>query len=131
MEINVAYKITQPTSQPDTTPIGRHGAVIPGTKDYTIEFPETTSGTVSLGQTMITSGIITMSALTAGAGSGSVSVTGLTPTDVVLTSISTDASGSSKFFVNVNATADTISFRGLELTGSSFGHCHYVVYRTV
>lgn len=126
----MAYKITQPTSNPDTTPIGSYGAVIPGTKDYTIEFPETTTGTVSLGQSMITSGIITMSPVT-GDGSGSVSVTGLTPTDVVLTSISTDASGSSKFFVNVNATADTISFKGLELTGSSFGHCHYVVYRTV
>ena len=126
----MAYKITQPTTQPDTTPIGSYGAVIPGTKDYTIQFPETTSGTVSLGQTMVTSGIITMSPVT-GNGSGSVSVSGLTPTDVVLTSISTDASGSSKFFVNVNAAADTISFRGLELSGSSFGHCHYVVYRTV
>ena len=130
METSVAYKIIQPTTQSDTTPIGRHGAVIPGVPNSVIQFPETTNGTVSLGQSMFASGIITMSPVT-GNGSGSVSVSGLSGTDVVLTSISTDASGSSKFFVNVNATADTISFKGLELSGSSFGHCHYVVYRTV
>lgn len=126
----MAYKITQPTTQSDTTPVGSYGAVIPGTRDYTIEFPATTSGTISLGPSMIASGIITMSPVT-GNGSGSVSVSGLAATDVVLTTISTDASGSSKFFVNVNAPADTISFKGLELTGSSFGHCHYAVYRSV
>lgn len=130
LETPVAYKIIQATTQSDTTPVGRHGAVIPGTPDSVIEFPST-SGTVSLGQSMIASGIITMSALTAGSGSGSVSVPGLTATDVVMTSIDTDASGSTFFYTKVDATTDTISFKGLTVSGSTYAKCHYAVYRTV
>lgn len=130
-EILVGYKFTQPTTQSDTTPVGTYGAVIPGTRDYTIEFPDATSGKVSIGPTIVASGIITMSALTAGSGSGSVSVEGLTNTDVVLSSIDTDASGSSLFYVKADPTSDTISFRGLAISGSTYAKCHYVVYRQI
>jgi hypothetical protein len=72
-----------------------------------------------------------MSALTAGSGSGSVSVSGLTATDVVVTSIDTDASGSSFFYTKVDTSADTISFKGLTVSGSTYAKCHYVVYRSI
>jgi hypothetical protein len=126
----MAYSIIQPTTTSDTIRVGGHGAVTPGTPDNVITFPNAT-GTISLGPTVVASGIITMSALTAGAGSGSVSVSGLTSTDVVMTSIDTDASGSSFFFSKVDSTADVISFRGLTLSGSTYAKCHYIVYRTV
>jgi hypothetical protein len=55
----------------------------------------------------------------------------LTSSDVVMASIDTDASGSSTFFVRVNASTDTISFRGLAVSGSTYAKCHYVVYRSL
>ena len=126
----MSYSITQGSNQSDVTRIGSHGAVTPGTPDTVITFPEVT-GVASLGQTMVASGIITMSP-TPGDASGSATVEGLTSTDVVLTSISTNASGStSRFFVNVNASSDTIHVTGSALSGSTFATCHYVVYRTV
>ena len=51
--------------------------------------------------------------------------------DVVMTSIDTDASGSSYFYVKVDASADTISFKGLTVSGSTYAKCHYVVYRSI
>lgn len=125
----MAYSIRQDSVSSDTTLIGSRGAVSPGTPDSVITFPQAT-GTTSLGQSMVASGIITMSPVTSTA-SGSATVNGLTPTDVVITSISTDASGSSRFFVKVDASTDTISSVGYTLSGSSFAHCHYVVYRTI
>ena len=123
----MSYSITQGSNQSDAS--GRF-AVTPGTPDTVITFPQVT-GVASLGQTMVASGIITMSPAP-GDASGSATVSGLTATDVVLTSISTDASGStSRFFVNVNASSDTISAIGYALSGSTFATCHYVVYRTV
>lgn len=126
----MAYSIIQGSTSSDTTLIGSHGAVTPGTPDTVATFP-TATGTISLGSTMFASGIITMSP-TPGDASGSATVAGLLPTDVVLTSISTNASGStSRFFVNVNATSDTISAIGYALSGSTFATCHYVVYRAI
>ena len=124
------YSITQGSTSSDTIRVGSHGAVSPGIPDSVITFPNAT-GVTSLGPTMIGSGIITMSALSNGYGSGSVSVPGLTSTDVVMTSIDTDASGSTFFYVKVDPTADTISFKGLTVSGSTYAKCHYVVYRTI
>ena len=126
----MAYTITQGSISPDTTRGGSHGAVSPGLPDTVISFPQTT-GTASLGPSIVGSGIITMSALTAGSGSGSVSVSGLTATDVVMTAIDTDASGSSFFYTKVDTTADTISFRGIAVSGSTYAKCHYIVYRSI
>ena len=126
----MSYSFTQGSTSSDATRVGSRGAVTPGTPDSVITFPEAT-GTMSLGPSIIASGIITMSALTAGSGSGSVSVSGLTATDIVMTAIDTDASGSSDFFVKVDTTADTISFRGLAVSGSTYAKCHYVVYRSI
>ena len=126
----MSYSITQGSTASDTTRIGSHGAITPGTPDAVITFPQAT-GTTSLGQSMVASGIITMSP-TPGDASGSATVEGLTSTDVVLTSISTNASGStSRFFVNVNASSDRIHVTGSALSGSTFATCHYVVYRTI
>ena len=124
----MSYSITQGSTASDTLP--NRYAVSPGTPDSVISFPNVT-GVASLGPTIIGSGIITMSALTNGSGSGSVTIGGLTSTDVVLTSIDTDASGSTFFYVKVDPTADTISFKGLTVSGSTYAKCHYVVYRTV
>lgn len=126
----MSYSFTQGSNSADVTKVGSYGAVTPGTPDSVITFPEAT-GTMSLGPSIVASGIITMSALTAGSGSGSVTVTGLETTDVVLTSIDTDASGSSFFYTRVNAAADTISFKGLTVSGSTYAKCHYVVYRSI
>jgi hypothetical protein len=130
MEKKMSYSFTQGSTSSDATRVGSHGAVTPGTPDSIITFPEAT-GIMSLGPSIIASGIITMSALTAGSGSGSVSVSGLTATDVVVTSIDTDASGSSFFYTKVDTSADTISFRGLTVSGSTYAKCHYVVYRSI
>ena len=124
----MSYSITQGSTASDTLP--NRYAVSPGTPDSVISFPNAT-GVASLGPTIIGSGIITMSALTNGSGSGSVTINGLTSTDVVLTSIDTDASGSTFFYVNVDPSADTISFKGLTVSGSTYAKCHYVVYRTI
>lgn len=126
----MSYSITQGSTSSDITRVGSYGAVTPGTPDSVITFPQAT-GTVTLGPTIVASGIITMSALTAGAGSGSTTVTGLTATDIVVTSIDTDASGSTFFYTKVDAAADTISFRGLTVSGSTYAKCHYVVLRTI
>lgn len=125
----MAYSIIQATPQSDTTRIGSHGAVSPGSPDPVSTFP-TATGTISLGSSMVVSGIITMSGGNT-ASSGSATVAGLTSSDVVITSISTDASGSSRFFVKVDAATDTISSVGYTLSGSSFAHCHYVVFRSI
>lgn len=124
------YSITQGSTSSDATRIGGHGAVTPGNPDSVATFPNAT-GVVTLGPTIIASGIITMSALTAGSGSGSVSVPGLTTTDIVMTSIDTDASGSTFFYTKVDASADTISFKGLTVSGSTYAKCHYTVFRTI
>ena len=126
----MSYSFIQGSTNPDLTPVGSYGAVQVGSPDSVITLPSTT-GIVSLGPSIVASGIITMSALTAGSGSGSVSVSGLTSSDVVMASIDTDASGSSTFFVRVNASTDTISFRGLAVSGSTYAKCHYVVYRSL
>ena len=126
----MSYSFIQGSTNPDLTPVGSSGAVQVGSPDSVITLPSTT-GIVSLGPSIVASGIITMSALTAGSGSGSVSVSGLTSSDVVMASIDTDASGSSTFFVRVNASTDTISFRGLAVSGSTYAKCHYVVYRSL
>lgn len=126
----MSYTFTQGSTSSDATRVGSHGAVTPGTPDSVITFPDAT-GIMSLGPSIIASGIITMSALTAGSGSGSVTVAGLVDTDVVITSIDTDASGSSFFYTKVAASADTISFKGLTVSGSTYAKCHYIVYRNI
>ena len=130
MEKDVSYTFTQGSTSSDATRVGSYGAVTPGTSDSVITFPDA-SGTMSLGPTIVASGIITMSALSQGSGSGSVTVTGLTATDVVMTTIDTDASGSTFFYTKVDAAADTISFKGLTVSGSTYAKCHYVVYRSI
>ncbi len=125
----MAYSIVQASPQSDTTRVGSHGAVSPGSPDPVATLPVAT-GTLSLGSSMVASGIITMSGGNT-ASSGSATVAGLTTTDVVITSISTDASGSSRFFVKVDSSADTISSVGYTLSGSSFAHCHYAVFRSI
>ena len=124
----MSYSQTQGSTNSDSTRIGSYGAVTPGSPDSVITFPQAT-GTMSLGPSIVTSGIITMSALTAGSGSGSVTVPSLTGTDVVITSIDTDASGSSFFYTKVSGT--TISFKGLTVSGSTYAKCHYIVYRSI
>ena len=126
----MSYSFTQGSTNSDQTPVGRRGVVEVGSADSVITFPNAT-GTMSLGPTIVASGIITMSALSQGYGSGSVTVTGLETTDVVMTTIDTDASASSFFYTRVNAAADTISFRGLTVSGSTYAKCHYVVYRSI
>lgn len=122
----MSYKIVQGSTLSDT--INDRYSVSAGSPDTVVTFLDAT-GVASLGSTMIASGIITMSP-TPGNASGSATVNGLQATDVVLTSISTDASGStSRFFVNVDSSADTISSIGYALSGSTFATCHYVVYR--
>jgi hypothetical protein len=48
-----------------------------------------------------------------------------------MTAIDTDASGSSFFYTKVDTSADTISFRGLTVSGSTYAKCHYIVYRSI
>jgi len=126
----MSYSIVQGSTNSDLTPVGSYGAVQVGSPDSVITFPNAT-GTTSLGPSIVASGIITMSALSAGSGSGSVSVSGLTTSDVVMTSIDTDASGSSFFYTTVDPSTDTISFKGLTVSGSTYAKCHYVVYRSI
>lgn len=113
--------------------LGAGGAILPGTtNENRIEFPKET-GTVSLGKSQIASGIITMSlsALT-----GSATVTGLTSSDVVLTSVDTDmytfTDGTGSFGFNVNTTTGVIKMSAVnsQFTGS-YAHGHYVVLRTL
>lgn len=124
----MATTVIIPTTNSDSTPVGSHGAVVPGTPDSVISFPNG-SGTVSLGLSQIASGIITIAPGSGSAISSSASVSGLTSTDIVLSSFDTDASGSSQLFTKVNASADTITAYAYALTGSSYVKCHYIVFR--
>jgi hypothetical protein len=124
----MAFTVITPTTSPDRTPVGSYGAVIPGTPDSVVSFP-TSSGTISLGLSQIAAGIINLYPGSGSASSGSVSVPGLTATDVVITSFDSDASGSSQFFTKFLHGTDTIVAYGYALTGSSYAECHYVVFR--
>ena len=126
----MSYTFRQDSNSSDATRVGSYGAVTPGIPDPVVTFPEAI-GTMSLGPSIVASGIITMSPLSAGSGSGSATVAGLVDTDVVITSIDTDASGSSFFYTRVNPSTDTISFKGLTVSGSTYAKCHYIVYRTI
>ena len=124
----MALTVITPTTNPDRTPVGGFGAVVPGSLDSVITFPSD-SGVVSLGLSQIASGIITIAPGSGSAISSSVSVSGLTSSDIVLSSFDTDASGSSRLFTKVDAGADTITAYAYVLTGSSYVKCHYVVFR--
>ena len=124
----MALQVITPTTNSDRTPIGRHGVVVAGTLDSVISFP-TSSGTLSLGLSQIAAGIIDLYPGSGSVSSGSVVVSGLTATDVVLTSFDSDASGSSQFFTKFVHGTDTITAYGYQLTGSSYAECHYVVFR--
>lgn len=104
------------------------GAIVPGSGETVISFPSI-SGPVSIGPSIIASGIITMSAITAASGSGSVSVPGLQATDLIMGTVLTDASGSSDFRWSTSGT--TLTFKGLQLSGSNYAYGHYLVYRNV
>lgn len=108
--------------------VNSSGAIVPGSGETTISFPSI-SGPVSIGPSIIASGIITMSAVTSASGSGSVTVPGLQATDLISGTILTDASGSSDFRWSTSGT--TITFKGLQLSGSNYAYGHYFVYRTV
>ena len=124
----MALTVITPTTNPDRTPIGRHGAVVPGTPDSVVTFPSG-PGTVSLGLSQIASGIINLLPGSGSAISGSASVSGLAATDIVITSFDSDASGSSRFFTTFVHGTDTIQANAYTLTGSSYVECHYVVFR--
>lgn len=125
----MAFTVIVPTTTSDSTPIGSHGAVVPGKSDSVISFPSQT-GTVSLGSSQIASGIITLLPGSGSSSTGVATVSGLASTDVVITSFDSDASGSSRLFTKVDAGADTITAYAYALTGSSYVKCHYVVFRT-
>lgn len=120
--------VITPTTNPDRTPIGRHGAVVPGTLDSVVTFP-TSSGTVSLGLSQYAAGIINLLPGSGSVSSGSATVIGLENTDIVITSFDSDASGSSQFFTKFIHGTDTITAWGYALTGSSYAECHYIVFR--
>jgi len=120
--------VITPTTNPDRTPIGRHGVVVPGTLDSVVTFPSS-SGTVSLGLSQIAAGIIDLYPGSGSVSTGSVVINGLTATDIVLTSFDSDASGSSKFFTKFIHGTDTITAWGYDLTGSSYAECHYMIFR--
>ena len=124
----MALTVITPTTNPDRTPIGRHGAVVPGSLDSVVTFPSG-PGTVSLGLSQIASGIINLLPGSGSAISGSASVSGLAATDIVITSFDSDASGSSRFFTTFVHGTDTIQANAYALTGSSYVECHYVVFR--
>jgi hypothetical protein len=108
--------------------VNSSGAIVPGSGETVISFPSI-SGPVSIGPSIIASGIITMSAITAASGSGSVSVPGLQATDLIMGTVLTDASGSSDFRWSTSGT--TLTFKGLQLSGSNYAYGHYLVYRNV
>ena len=124
----MALTVITPTTNPDRTPIGRHGAVVPGSLDSVVTIPSG-PGTVSLGLSQIASGIINLLPGSGSAISGSASVSGLAATDIVITSFDSDASGSSRFFTTFVHGTDTIQANAYALTGSSYVECHYVVFR--
>lgn len=124
----MALTVITPTTNPDRTPVGGYGAVVPGTPDSVVTFPSG-PGTVSLGLSQIASGIINLLPGSGSAISGSASVSGLAATDIVITSFDSDASGSSRFFTTFVHGTDTIQANAYALTGSSYVECHYVVFR--
>lgn len=124
----MAFTVIVPTTTSDSTPIGSHGAVVPGKSDSVISFPSQT-GTVSLGSSQIASGIITLLPGSGSSSTGVATVSGLASTDVVITSFDSDASGSSQFFSKVDASAGTITSYGYTLNGGTYAKCHYVVFR--
>jgi len=124
----MAFTVITPTTNPDRTPVGSYGAIVPGAVDSVVSFP-TSSGKVSLGLSQIAAGIIDLYPGSGSVSTGSVVVNGLTATDIVLTSFDSDASGSSQFFTKFVHGTDTITAYGYQLTGSSYAECHYVVFR--
>ena len=124
----MALTVITPTTNPDRTPVGGFGAVIPGTLYSVVTIP-TGPGTVSLGLSQIASGIINLLPGSGSSSTGTATVVGLAATDIVITSIDTDASGSSKFFTKFLHGSDTITANAYELTGSSYVECHYIVFR--
>lgn len=124
----MALTVITPTTNPDRTLIGSHGAVVPGSLDSVITFPAST-GTVSLGLSQIASGIINLAPGSGSSSTGTATVVGLTATDIVITSFDSDASGSSRFFTTFVHGTDTIQANAFALTGSSYVECHYVVFR--
>lgn len=124
----MALTVITPTTNPDTTPVGGFGAVIPGTPDSVVTFPAG-SGTVSLGLSQIASGIINLLPGSGSISTGSATVVGLEATDIVITSFDSDASGSTQFFTKFLHGSDTIVANAYALTGSSYVECHYIVFR--
>jgi len=124
----MALTVITPTTNPDRTPIGRHGAVVPGSLDSVVTIPSG-PGTVSLGLSQIASGIINLLPGSGSVSTGSAVVSGLAATDIVITSFDSDASGSSRFFTTFVHGTDTIQANAYALTGSSYVECHYVVFR--
>jgi hypothetical protein len=124
----MAFTVITPTTTPDRTPIGRHGAIVPGTPDSVVSFP-TSSGTLSLGLSQIAAGIINLLPGSGSSSTGTATVVGLEATDIVITSFDSDASGSSRFFTKSVHGSDTITANAYALTGSSYVECHYVVFR--
>ena len=124
----MALTVITPTTNPDTTPVGGFGAVVSGTPETVITYPAG-SGTISLGLSQIASGIINLVPGSGSTSTGEATVVGLEATDIVITSIDTDASGSSRFFVKSVHGTDTITANAYALTGSSYVECHYVVFR--
>ena len=124
----MALTVITPTTNPDRTLIGSHGAVVPGSLDSVITFPSG-PGTVSLGLSQIASGIINLAPGSGSSSTGTATVVGLTATDIVITSFDSDASGSSRFFTTFVHGTDTIQANAYALTGSSYVECHYVVFR--
>jgi hypothetical protein len=122
----MALTVITPSTNPDRTPVGSYGAVVPGTPDSVVTFPSG-PGTVSLGISQIASGIINLYP-GSGSSTGTAVVPGLAATDIVLTSFDTDSSGSARFFTQFVHGTDTISVIGTSLSGS-YAECHYVVFR--
>jgi hypothetical protein len=124
----MALTVITPTTNPNITPVGGFGAVIPGTPDSVVTFPAG-PGTVSLGASQIASGIINLLPGSGSISTGSATVVGLEATDIVITSFDSDASGSTQFFTKFLHGSDTIVANAYALTGSSYVECHYIVFR--
>lgn len=124
----MALTVITPTTNPDRTPVGGFGAVVPGSLDSVVTIP-TGPGTVSLGLSQIASGIINLLPGSGSSSTGEATVVGLEATDIVITSFDSDASGSSQFFTKFLHGSDTITANAFALTGSSYVECHYIVFR--
>ena len=124
----MALTVITPTTNPDRTPVGGFGAIVPGSLDSVVTIP-TGPGTVSLGLSQIASGIINLLPGSGSSSTGEATVVGLEATDIVITSFDSDASGSSQFFTKSVHGSDTITANAYALTGSSYVECHYIVFR--